>query len=94
MILPRILFACDVLVALVIGTFFVVGLADGSVSAFNMELWLGLLAGTAAVLIAGWMLQARGNRAGAIAVLLILFVPALLFALFLLLAVALQPRWN
>lgn len=94
MTLPRILFAFDALVALVVVYFFLIGLADGSVSSFNMELWLGLLAATAAVLFGGWMLQANGKRGAAIAVLLILFVPGLLYLLFILLVVITQPRWN
>jgi hypothetical protein len=69
-------------------------LADGSVSSFNMSLWLGLLAVVAAVVGGGWMLDANGKRGGAIAVLLILAVPGVLYALFILLIVIAQPRWN
>jgi hypothetical protein len=94
MILARTIFAFDALIALVIVYFFVIGLADGSVSSFNMGLWLGLLALTAAVLAGGWMLSARGRRAAAIAVLMILFVPGLLYALFVLLVVITQPNWH
>jgi multisubunit Na+/H+ antiporter MnhF subunit len=42
--LVRTLLGIDLLVALVVLYFFVIGLADGSVSSFNMSLWLGLLA--------------------------------------------------
>jgi hypothetical protein len=94
MMLVRTILAFDTLVALVIAYFFVIGLADGSVSSFNMGLWLGLLALTAAVLVGGWMLSARGKRAVAIVLLMVLFVPGFLYALFLLLVVITQPNWH
>jgi hypothetical protein len=53
-----------------------------------------LLAVVAAVVGGGWMLDANGKRGGAIAVLLILAVPGVLYALFILLIVIAQPRWN
>lgn len=82
------------LVAAVVGFFFLVGLADGSVSSFNAGLWLGLLALTAGVLLAGTFLRTRGHTAAAVAVLAILAVPGLLYGLFLLLILVTQPRWN
>lgn len=90
----RILFGVDAIVALVAVYFFVVGLADGSVSSFNMELWLAMLGGIAAVLAGGWLLNAKGHRRSAYGVLLILALPALLFAVFMLSVVIFQPRWN
>ena len=92
--LVRTLLGIDVLVALVVVYFFIIGLADGSVSSFNMSLWLGLLAVVAAVVGGGWILDANGKRGAAIAVLLILAVPGVLYALFILLIVVAQPRWN
>lgn len=82
------------LVAAVLVFFFLVGLGDGSVSSFNAGLWLGVLAGVAAVLFAGTRLRARGHTAAAIAVLGILALPGLLYALFLLLILLTNPRWN
>jgi hypothetical protein len=94
MTLVRTLLGIDLLVALVVVCFFFVGLADGSVSSFNMSLWLGMLAAVAAVVGGGWMLDTNGKRGAAIAVLLALAIPGALFALFILLVVILQPRWN
>jgi hypothetical protein len=94
LVLVRTLLGIDVLVALVVVYFFIIGLADGSVSSFNMSLWLGLLAVVAAVVGGGWILDANGKRGAAIAVLLILAVPGVLYALFILLIVVAQPRWN
>lgn len=93
-IVVRTLVGIDVLVALVVVYFFIIGLADGSVSSFNMNLWLGLLVAVAAVVGGGWMLDTTGKPGAAIAVLLILAVPGVLYALFILLIVIAQPRWN
>lgn len=90
----RTLLGIDVLAALVVFYFFVVGLADGSVSSFNGELWFALLAGVAAVIGGGWVLQAKGHRGFAAAVLMILAVPAVVYALFITLILITQPRWN
>ena len=94
MILFRILFAIDAVVALVVLYFFFVGLGDGSVSSFNIALWLVLLGGVAAIVGGGWVLNAKGQRRAALGVLSILALPGLLFGLFILAAVILQPRWN
>lgn len=94
MVLFWIVFGIDVVAALVAVFFFIVGLADGSVSSFNMTLWLGLLGGIAGILGGGWALNAKGQRAAAIALLAVLGVPALLFGLFILLIVITQPNWR
>jgi hypothetical protein len=94
MTFARILFVFDALLALVILYFFVIGMADGSVSADNMSLWLGILMGLAVVLGGGWILTARRQRAAAIVLLMILAMPGFLYGLFILAIVIFQPRWN
>lgn len=89
-----ILFAIAALVALVVLYFFVIGLLDGSVSSFNMLLWLALLAVTGGVLLGSWWLKSRGSLGAAKGVLLILAAPGLLYGLFVLMAIILKPRWN
>ena len=90
----RILLGIDIATAMVILYFFGVGLGDGSVSSFNMHLWLAILAALVAVLGGGLALNARGNRRAAIAVLLILAIPGVLYGLFALSMIVFQPRWN
>lgn len=90
----RILFAVAAAVALVAFCFFAIGIADGSVSSFNMTMWLALLGGVSAVLAVGMALNARGHRVAACAVLSILAVPGLLAGLFVLSLIVMQPRWN
>jgi hypothetical protein len=94
MTFARILFVFDALLALVILYFFVIGMADGSVSTDNMSLWLGILMGLAVMLGGGWILSARGQRAAAIVLLMILAMPGFLYGLFILAIVIFQPRWN
>ena len=53
----RILFGIDALAAAVVAFFFVWGLSDGSVSAFNILLWLALLGGVGVVLGGGLWLE-------------------------------------
>ena len=88
------LIGIDALAALVVVYFFFVGLADGSVSSFNGALWFALLAGAAAIVGGGWALQSSGRRGLAAAVLMILALPAVAYALFVALIVITQPRWN
>jgi 8-oxo-dGTP diphosphatase len=59
----------DAIVAAVVVVFFFWGLADGSVSSFNITLWLGMLAGVAAVVGGSWMLHQAGQTAFASIVL-------------------------
>lgn len=94
MILFRLLLAIDIIAAGVLGFFFLWGLADGTVSSFNILLWMGLLGGTAAILGGGWALRRKGMTVGANLVLAILAAPAAAFGLFFLMLILLQPRWN
>ncbi len=94
MTLVRTLLGIDAAAAMVIVYFFFVGLADGSVSSFNGGLWFATLAAVAAILGGGWLLNAKGQRRAAVALLLVLAVPSVLFGLFTLLIVIVQPRWN
>ena len=50
----RILCGIDGAIGLLVFGFFLAGLADGSVSSFNIGLWMGLLAGLAGVTAAVW----------------------------------------
>ena len=90
----RILFGVDVLAASVVVFFFFWGLADGTVSVFNLGMWWVLLLGVAGVLIGGYALRAKGLTGLASLVLLVLAVPAGgLFLIGLLFAI-LQPNMH
>jgi hypothetical protein len=94
MILFRTAAGLDILIALIFVFFFFWGLSDGTVSSFNIGLWLLILGGIAAILAGGFFLNSRGQRGAAIAVLMILGLPGIVFGLFMLLVIILQPRWN
>lgn len=90
----RILLGIDALAAAILLLFFFWGLADGSVSAFNILLWLMLLSGTGAVIGGSLWLNARGYRRHANKLLLILAFPTVMIGVFFLALIVLQPRWN
>lgn len=92
--LIRLLIAFDALVAAGIAFFFFWGVSDGTVSSFNIGLWLALLGGTALSLVGGIIAYKNNNRVLAILLLLILALPGLAFALFALFLIIAQPRWN
>ena len=94
MVLFWILWGIDTLVALIALYFFFIGLADGSVSSFNMGLWLVLLIGLAVVLIGSLSLKAAGKPALAKILAGVLAFPALLFFLFFIIVIASGEKWN
>lgn len=85
---------CSVLTTLTLAGFFVIGVADGSVSSFNLGLWLVLLGAAGVSLWAGHALRARGKPVLALAALAVTAVPGVLAALFVLIILVTQPRWN
>jgi hypothetical protein len=90
----RVLLGIDIAAAAVVGYFFFVGLADGSVSAFNIELWTVILLGIAAVFAGGLVLRRAGRPILACLILAILAVPTLFYGLFLLVVILSGMSWN
>jgi len=86
--------AIDVVIAIIVLYFFLVGLADGSVSSFNIGLWLLILLGLGSILGGSLWLKTAGHPTLAMVLLLILAIPGLLYGLFLLALVIAAPRWN
>jgi len=74
--------------------FFLIGLADGTVSSFNIGLWSLLLAGIGAVIGAGVALRSRGRTGLAVLVLCVTAAPAVIAVLFMVFILVAQPRWN
>ena len=88
------LWGWDAFIALVFLFFFFWGLADGTVSSFNIVLWLAVLTGLGVLVGGSLWLRAKGRLALAVALLLVLALPGALFALFFLAVLVLHPRWN
>ena len=92
--LYRLFLAAGSLALLIALYFFGVGLADGSVSSFNIVLWLGILSTAGAILFAGHALRTNGHPKAAVALLAVLAVPGISYALLVILFVFSGARWN
>jgi hypothetical protein len=92
--LYRATFAVAAIVAAVLLVFFAIGIADGSVSSFNIVLWLGILSTAGAILFAGHALRTNGHPKAAVALLAVLAVPGISYALLVILFVVSGTRWN
>jgi len=90
----RLALGVAVLTAAVALAFFLIGIGDGSVSSFNVGLWLGLLATMAASLVGGRWLFRRGRTVLAVAALAVTALPGLAAGGFMLLLLLLPGRWN
>ena len=88
------LWGFDALIALVLLYFFFTGISDGSVSSFNIGLWLIILLGLTGIMGGSLCLFSAGRSGIATAVLLLLAIPGVLFALFLLILMITASRWN
>jgi hypothetical protein len=86
--------AIDVVIVTVVIYFFLVGLADGSVSSFNIGLWLLIFIGLASVVGGSLWLKFAGHSSLATVFVLILAVPGVLFGLFFVFILIAAPRWN
>jgi hypothetical protein len=89
-----ILFIVNAIAAVILYGFFFIGIGDGSVSEFNMGLWLLILIAFTAIPAIGWVLRAKGRPGLATIVLLPAAIPCALYGIFVLLIIILQPRWN
>lgn len=90
----KILWCIDALAALVILWFFIVGLMDSSVSQRNIKLWLFILIAVAVILFGSILLRQHGYNKAAILLTLVLAVPAVVYGLFVLLAITSKSKWN
>lgn len=89
-----VLWAIDALICAIALFFFLVGVADGSVSSFNLGIWIVLLAALTAVVGGSLWLKAIGRLGLGTLLLLVLAVPGILLALFFLFLIISGPRWN
>ncbi len=88
------LWAIDALVALGFLYFFFQGVADSSVSSFNITLWLGVLGLIVALMGGTLWLKITNHVVIGSCILLIPAVVALLTLLFFLVILISNPRWN
>jgi hypothetical protein len=88
------LLAIDVFAALVAAYFFLVGLADGSISSFNIREWMVLLLAITAIIGGGFGLRRASYVKSANMVLAVLATPALLYVAFIAIVILSGERWN
>jgi len=86
--------AIDAIIAAIAVFFFLWGLADGSVSTFNIGLWMLLLGGLAVVVVGSLWLRSSGRAGLGTALSWVLAVPGVLVGLFFLILIVGNPRWN
>ncbi|GAB4023973.1 osmoprotectant transporter permease [Spirosoma koreense] len=89
-----ILWAIDALIALIFFYFFFIGMADGSVSADNLGLWMLILTGLGTILGGGYWLHTHQYSGWGAALLALLAIPGVLYGLLMALMLLLNPRWN
>lgn len=90
----RAFLALALLTTAVVVAFFLIGLEDGSVSSFNLSSWLVVLAVVTSIPVAGIALRRSAHPLAGTLVLGVSALPALLYALFMLLVIATGERWN
>jgi hypothetical protein len=83
----------DLIAGLILLAFFAIGVVDGSVSSFNLGLWLVILAIAGVVLLGGLALRHTHARA-ALALVMLAAVPCALLGLFFLVVMVVPARWN
>jgi hypothetical protein len=84
----------DAVIAAIAVFFFLWGLADGSVSSFNIVLWMVLLGGLAALVSGTLWLRSNGRPRAATVLAWVLAAPGLLVGLFFFVLIVANPRWN
>jgi hypothetical protein len=94
MIMQRTLFGIGWLTLGAVLLFFLAGLADGSIHAWNLPHWIGLIALTSLMLWGARALRARGRNGAALALLGVMAVPALVLGTVILIFIINPPRWH
>jgi len=88
------LWGFDAVVAAIVVFFFLWGLSDGTVSSFNIVLWLAMLSMVSGVVFGSLALRRANHGAAAFGLLMVLAIPGLGMTLLLVSVLILHPRWN
>lgn len=94
MTLFKIIWTIDALASFIVFCFFFIGLGDGSVSSRNMGLWMIIVSALGAIMLGSIWLRNHQHITLAFALLSILAIPALLYLIYMLIAMFGAGRWN
>jgi hypothetical protein len=84
----------NLLVSSLLVFFFLLGLADGSISSFNLGLWLLILCAAVVVVGGSLALRAAAHVKWAQALVTVFAVPGVLVGLFFAVILLVPGRWN
>lgn len=90
----NVLWVFDLVLAAIIGYFFIAGLANRSISDFNAGIWFVILISVSGILVSAHLLHSAGYTAWACVPLLILATPGALYGVFLLAVILSGTKWN
>jgi hypothetical protein len=83
----------DALICIIIVIFFFQGLVNGSVSSFNIWIWIVILAALVAIMGGSLWLERREHHVFAILLLLVITVPGLFYVLIIVLTIVSGTPW-
>jgi hypothetical protein len=83
----------DALICAIAVLFFLLGLANGSVSSFNIGIWIAIWAALAVILGGSLWLKTAGRPVLGTLLLLVLALPSLLYGLIILLFAVTKTKW-
>lgn len=89
-----ILWIFDLVLAAIVGYFFIAGIANRSISDFNAGIWFVILASVGGILLGAHLLHGAGYTALACVTLSILAAPGALYGVFLLAVIFSGTKWN
>jgi hypothetical protein len=84
----------DALICAIAGVFFLLGLTNGSVSSFNIGIWIAIWAALAVILAGSLWLKAAGHPVIGTVLLLVLAIPGICYGLFVFLFTVTKSTWN
>ena len=88
------LWGIDALICGIIVVFFFLGMVNGSVSSFNIGIWIPILAALVVILGGSLWLKKLGYPVLGTILLLVLAIPGLLYGLFIFLTIVTKTSWN
>jgi hypothetical protein len=90
----RMLLGIDAIICAIIVVFFFIGMVSGSVSSYNIGLWIAILAALAVIFGVSLWLKMLGYTVFGTLLLLVIAIPGLLYGLFIFLTIVTKTSWN